>query len=649
MVEEEEEEEEDENKEEEKGGRVEVGGGGGRKELTSMETTSLNDEAGVGRGCVAIATTTPGSPSSGYWSTNEDDLSNDVISASLGFDPSVGYGSCWLPSPYRDLDEELDDGDVVGLSFCADASKPEIEFEPEMRFQPVTEMDLGPEMVLETDVGLEPELSFDLEACADFKPDLAGPGSRPDVVDSELEPPPEMSLATGSSLLADFLFCDWLHGSRSTDRMFDDFISGGDVFPDDVFDGSELALDDPIARWKESPTGSPVELERRSLAEDDNDEEERTSRDGRPIFSADVLSFDLDPIHPFESFGSAGSRPISPLDRISLDCYETETPDVDGNGTSGCGSPLDVASGRATPVASNFRSSCLDSGDELFDVLLCEVLKPDSDSALPDAAKPELVLVATPSASKRKLSEADMGDERPRKTPRLGPRSCGEVGRRKRIELPVTLVAASSNMLKVTSACDRPQSDGSNNHGDSPELGKTQGGIRDSRTSGEFPDVGISHVRREFPKTDNETARTKSDDACARETTTVEACAIGNDACAVRRAEVLATMLQAEAVLREPNRGSDVIFAELRSGRKVFDPKSPGSVGPPSCPNPSQPRGGASSSLRSFLIRKQRDSSASGQNLLHRLLKGETSEAEVRREQAASRQTTRKGAVVEAS
>lgn len=601
-----------------------------------METTSVSDEGGSGRGCVAMATT-PGSPSSGYWSTNDDDLSNDVISASLGFDPSVGYGGCWLPSPYRDLEDEFDDGDV-GLSFCADTTKPEEVFGPEMRFQPEADMDLGPEMVLETEAVLEPEVLLEPEVSADFTLDLTQePEPRPEV-ESELEP--EMSLATGSSLLADFLFCDWLHGSRSTDRVFDDFISG-DVFPEDVFDGSELALVDPSERWKESSTGSPRELERRSLADDD--EEERTSLDEDRIFSTDALTFDLDPVHPFEPFtpGCSPISPLSPIDRLSLDCYET--PEADRNSSSGCASPLDVASGSATPV-SDFRSSCLNSG-ELFDVLLCEVLRPtpEADPGT-EVVKPELVLVATPSASKRKSSD-DAGNERPRKTQRLRLKGFGAGIQEdsRRIELPVTLVAASSNMLQVTSACERPSNDRPRNFGDSVEMGKIQGG-RDSRTSGEFPDVGISHEPSGFPKTENEHLRTKSDHTCAKETT-LDACADGSDACAVRRAEVLAAMLQAEAVLREPNRGSDVIFAELRS-RRVGEAKSPASVGP-SSPSPSQAPG--ASSLRSFLIRKQRDSSGSGQNLLHRLLKGETSEAEVRREQAASGQTTRKSAVADKS
>lgn len=567
---------------------------------------------------------TPGSPSSGYLSTNDDDLSNDVISASLGFDFSVGYGGCWLPSPYRDLEAGLDDGDV-GLSFAADPSNLEGGFGAEVRFRPEAGMNLEPEMVLETEGVLESEVSLDRDASADFKLNLtqaAGTVSRPDV-ESELGP--EMSMATGSSLLADFLFCDWLQGSRSTDRMFDDFISG-DVFPEDVFDCPEFGLADPGARWKESPTGSPRESEIRSFSDDD--EEERTSLDEHRIFSTNTLTFDLDPVDPFDPItpGSHPISPLSPIDRLSLDGYET--PEADRYSTSGCSSPQKIASGRATPT-SDFRSSCLDSG-ELFDVLVCEVVRqaPKSD-ARPEVAKPELVLVATPSASKRKASD-DAGNQPPRKNPRLKMKGCG-VGTQegsRRMELPVTLVAASSNMLHAVS----PSSEGPMNIGDSPETAKSLGG-RDSRTSGEFQDGGILHLRSGFPVTENENKhlRAKSDDASAKEVA-MDACATGNNACAVRRAEVLTAMLQAEVVLREPNRGSDVIFAELRSGKAGEKP--PRSIAP-SSPSPSQTSG--TSSLRSFLIRKQRDSSASGQNLLHRLLKGETSEAEVRREQAASK------------
>lgn len=101
-------------------------------------------------------------------------------------------------------------------------------------------------------------------------------------------------------------------------------------------------------------------------------------------------------------------------------------------------------------------------------------------------------------------------------------------------------------------------------------------------------------------------------------------------ACAVRSAEVLATMLTSQDALREPNRGSDVIYEELKTRRDLVTSSSSGR---------SEQRGGAAS-LRAFLMQRQLQALDKGRNqgLLHRLLKGQTTEAEIRKEMKAEEQ-----------
>lgn len=101
-------------------------------------------------------------------------------------------------------------------------------------------------------------------------------------------------------------------------------------------------------------------------------------------------------------------------------------------------------------------------------------------------------------------------------------------------------------------------------------------------------------------------------------------------ASAVRSAEVLATMLTSQDALREPNRGSDVIYEELKTRRDLVTSSSSGR---------SEQSGGAAS-LRAFLMQRRLQALDKGRNqgLLHRLLKGQTTEAEIRREMKAEEQ-----------